>query len=336
MYVDGSIGSDLNKVPAQVQKVEAAGYDAAWGAETVIDPFLALTLAAEHSDHIGLGTSIVVAFARSPMTLAQSAWNIQSYSDGRFMLGLGSQIKAHIEKRFSMPWSHPAPRMAEFISAMRAIWDSWQNGTKLDFRGDFYTHTLMTPFFNPGPVEAGPPKVVLAAVGEGMTKVAGLHADGLLVHGFSTEKYLREVTLPTLDAALAKSGRTRDQFEISYPIFVATGGNDQEMEAAAIGTRKQIAFYGSTPAYRTVLESHGWGELQTELNQLSKQGEWDLMGTKITDDILDAFAVRGTPDEIGAMIKERIGDVVDRVSLYTPYASDPEVTETIRTALQTA
>jgi probable F420-dependent oxidoreductase len=235
------------------------------------------------------------------------------------MLGLGSQIKAHIEKRFSMPWSHPAPRMKEFISAMRAIWDSWQNGTKLEFRGEFYSHTLMTPFFNPGPNEFGPPKVFLAAVGEGMTRVAGEVADGMLVHGFTTERYLRERTLPAIEEGLKASGRDRGDFELSYPAFVVTGETDEEMESAAAGTRKQIAFYGSTPAYRGVLDLHGWADLQTELNILSKRGEWDEMGRLIDDEVLNAFAVVGPPDEIAKQLSARFGDLVDRLNFYTPY-----------------
>jgi probable F420-dependent oxidoreductase len=209
--------------------------------------------------------------------------------------------------------------MREFITAMRAIWDCWQNGTKLDFRGDFYTHTLMTPFFDPGPNPFGAPKVFLAAVGEGMTRVAAEVADGMLVHGFTTERYLREVTVPAVEAGLASSGRTRSDYQLSYPAFVVTGYSEEERAAAEAGTRKQIAFYASTPAYRGVLELHGWGELQPELNTLSKRGEWDEMGRRITDEILDAFAVQGAPDEIPVLLHRRFGDVVDRISLYMPY-----------------
>jgi probable F420-dependent oxidoreductase len=319
MRVDGGIGTDLKAVPAQAKKAEEMGYSAVWSAETGHDPFLPLLLAAEHTSQIQLGTGIVVAFGRNPMTLANVAWDLNAYSGGRFLLGLGSQIKPHIEKRYSMPWSHPAPRMREFISAMRAIWDCWQNGTKLDFRGEFYTHTLMTPFFHPGRNEYGAPKVFLAAVGEGMTRVAGEVADGLLVHGFTTERYLREVTVPTIESALATRGLTRADFELSYPAFVVTGDTEEQMAAAATGVRRQIAFYASTPAYRPVLELHGWGELQTELNTLSKQGEWDEMGRRIDDDVLDAFAVQGTPDEIPGLLQKRFGDIIDRIQLYTPY-----------------
>jgi probable F420-dependent oxidoreductase len=323
MKVDGGIGFNLTEVPQQAKDAEAAGYDGVWTAETSHDPFFPLLMAAEHTESLQLGTGIAVAFARSPMNLAVIANDLQLYSGGRFMLGLGSQIKAHIEKRFSMPWSHPAPRMRELILAMRAIWDCWANGTKLDFRGEFYQHTLMTPFFNPGPNPFGPPKVFLAAVGDKMTEVAGEVCDGLLVHGFTTERYLREVTLPAVDRGLAKAGRSRDDFEVSYPSFVVTGDSDEAMEKAAIGTRQQIAFYGSTPAYRPVLELHGWGDLQTELNSLSKQGEWVKMGELIDDDVMNAFAVVAGPDEVPKALAGRFGDAVDRISFYTPYSSDP-------------
>ncbi|HVA74703.1 MAG TPA: LLM class F420-dependent oxidoreductase [Acidimicrobiales bacterium] len=319
MKIDGGIRSALDHAASDAKKAEDAGYDAVWAAETSRDPFLPLLLAAEHTEHIGVGTAITVAFARSPMTLASTAWDLNGFSKGRLNLGLGSQIKAHIEKRFSMPWSHPAPRMREFISAMRAIWDCWQNGTKLDFRGDFYTHTLMTPFFNPGPSEYGAPKVFLAAVGEGMTKVAGEVADGMLVHGFTTERYLRERTVPAVMEGLRVSGRSRSDFQLSYPAFVVSGDTDEQMEAAATGTRRQIAFYGSTPAYRPVLELHGWGDLQPELNTLSKRGEWEQMGRLIDDEVLNAFAVVGTPGEVPGLLQKRFGDVVDRLNFYTPY-----------------
>ena len=319
MLVDGGIGSDLRAAASSARKAEEAGYDAIWSAETGHDPLMPLLLAAEHTERITLGTAIVVAFGRSPMTLANQGWDLNAYSGGRLILGLGSQIKPHIERRYSMPWSHPAPRMREFILAMRAIWDCWQNGTKLDFRGEFYTHTLMTPFFHPGPSEFGAPKVFLAAVGEGMTRVAAEVAHGLLVHGFTTERYLREVTVPTVESVLAANGSSLAEFQFSYPAFVVTGDSDQEMAEAERGTRKQIAFYASTPAYRPVLELHGWGDLQPQLNSLSKQGEWDQMGALITDEILDAFAVRGTPEEVPALLQRRFGDIVDRMSLYMPY-----------------
>ena len=326
MKVDGVVGFDLHKVGAQAKELEDAGYSGAWSAETSHDPFLPLLLAAEHTTTLDLGTSIAVAFARNPMTLANTAWDLQAFSKGRFTLGLGSQIKPHITKRFSMEWSHPAARMREMILAMRAIWDCWQNGTKLDFRGDFYTHTLMTPFFAPDPNEVGdfgPPKVALAGVGELMTEVAGEVCDGFICHGFTTEKYLREVTLPALARGRAKAGKTMDGFTIIGPSFVATGFDEGQLVAAKAGTRQQIAFYGSTPAYRGVLEIHGWDGLQEQLNALSKQGKWVEMGDLITDEMLNTFAVVGEPEVIAPELHARYGDVIDRISLYTPYTTDP-------------
>jgi probable F420-dependent oxidoreductase len=327
MKVDGGIGLDLRTVATNAKEVEAAGYSGAWTAETAHDPFLPLLLAAEHTEHLELGTSIAVAFARNPMLLANIGWDLQYFSKGRFILGLGSQIKPHITKRFSMPWSHPAARMREMIQAVRAIWDCWLNGTKLDFRGDFYTHTLMTPFFTPDKQDlsdVGVPKIFLAGVGELMTEVAGEVCDGFLCHGFTTEKYLREVTIPALARGRAKAGKTMEGFEIMGPSFVVTGNNEQELAAAAAGTRQQIAFYGSTPAYRGVLEAHGWGGLQDELNAMSKQGKWVEMGNLITDEILNTFAVVGEPERIAPELTARYGDVISRISFYAPYKSDPE------------
>ena len=324
MLVDGGISADLTQARAAATESEAAGYDGIWSAETSHDPFLPLLLAAEGTERIQLGTGIAVAFARNPMTVAQTANDLQLHSGGRFLLGLGSQIKPHITKRFSMEWSHPAPRMREFVLALRAIWESWNERTKLDFRGDFYTHTLMTPFFDPGPNPHGPPKVFLAAVGEKMTEVAGEVADGMLVHGFTTESYLREVTLPAIERGIAKGDRDRSAFQLSLPAFVVMGTNDEEMEASATGTRRQIAFYGSTPAYQGVLAHHGWADVGTEMNALSKQGKWAEMGELVTDEMLRTFAVVGSPEEVAPELRKRFGDVIDRLSFYAPYKSDPE------------
>ena len=328
MRVDGGLGmgqgGDTAAIAKSAQRVEEMGYDGAWSAETSHDPFLPHVIAAQHTERIELGTSIAVAFARNPMTLAMIANDLHLYSQGRFILGLGSQIQPHIEKRFSMTWSRPAARMREMIQAIRAIWDCWNEGTKLEFRGEFYRHTLMTPFFNPGPNPHGRPKIFLAGVGEKMTEVAGEVCDGFLCHGFSTPKYFREHTLPALERGMTKSGRDRKEFEISGPAFVVTGVNEKEMERAAAATRQQISFYGSTPAYRGVLETHGWGELQEDLNVMSKRGQWTEMGKLIDDDILDAFAIVGAPEEVGPKLKERYGGLVDRISFYAPYESDPD------------
>ena len=305
--------SDLQEIPAQVRRLEAEGFDGMVTAEISSDPFLPLVLAAEHSERIELMTSIAVAFARNPMTLANIGNDLQAYSKGRFVLGLGSQIKPHITKRFSQPWSRPAARMREFVLAMRAIWDCWYEGTPLDFRGDFYSHTLMTPMFTPTNNPYGPPRVVVAAVGPKMTEVVGEVADGMLVHAFTTEKYLREVTLQALEKGLKTSGRDRAALELCLPCFIVTGQDETHWEAARQSTAKQIAFYGSTPAYRPVLEVHGWGELQSELNTLSKRGEWDAMGERIGDDILEQFAVVAEPSKVVSALRSRWGGLVDRM-----------------------
>ena len=339
MKVDGGISPNLHETVSSVKEAEAAGYTGAWTAETSHDPFLPLLLAAEHSSSLELGTSIAVAFARSPMTLANTAWDLQAYSQGRFILGLGSQIKPHITKRFSMPWSKPAARMREMVLAIRAIWDCWLTGSQLDFRGEFYTHTLMTPFFTPAASDLegfGPPRIFLAGVGELMTEVAGEVCDGFICHGFTTEKYLREVTIPALERGRARVGKTLDGFEIVGPSFVVTGNNEHELSAAAAGTRQQIAFYGSTPAYRPVLDLHGWGDLQDRLNSLSKSGKWSEMGTLITDEVLEIFAVVGEPESIAPELHKRYGDVIQRISFYAPYKSDPERWSKVMSALQSA
>jgi probable F420-dependent oxidoreductase len=325
MKIDGGIGFEPGRIAEQAAKAQARGYDGVWSAETGHDPFLPVAAAAGATENLDYGTGIAVAFARNPMNLAVLANDLQHLTRGRFMLGLGSQIKPHITKRFSMPWSHPAPRMRELIMAIRAIWRTWETGEPLEFRGEFYTHTLMTPFFNPGQNPYGNPKILLAAVGERMTEVAGEVGDGMLVHGFSTERYLREVSLPALERGAAKAGKGRADLVVSYPGFVVTGTNDEENEAADRAVRQQIAFYGSTPAYKPVLELHGWGDLQPELNTLSKRGEWVKMGELIDDDVLDAFAVVCPLDKVASEVLHRFGSLVDRYSFYAPYKVDPEL-----------
>jgi probable F420-dependent oxidoreductase len=333
--VDGGIGG-LAHAAARSRELERLGYDGGMTAEVNSDPFLPLALAAEHTERLELITSITVAFARNPMTLAQSAHDLQLQSGGRMVLGLGSQIKPHITKRFSMPWSHPAPRMRELILALRAIWATWNEGVPLQFRGEFYTHTLMTPFFTPAPSPAGPPKVFLAAVGERMTEVAGEVADGLLVHAFTTERYVREVTLPAIERGLARAGRARGDVQLMCPVFVVTGRDEEERVRLDQVTRSQVAFYGSTPAYRGVLEVHGWGDLQDDLNRLSKQGRWDDMTKLVDDDMVDAFAVVGEPDEIAGKLRSRFGDLFDRISFYAPLTHDDDALRAVISSLQAA
>jgi len=323
LKVDAAVSSGLTNVAQAASKLERRGYDCCWTAEINHDPFLPLVLAAEHTTRIELGTSIAVAFARNPMTVANVGWDLQEYSGGRFILGLGSQVQAHIEKRFSMPWSRPVPRMREFVLALHEIWSCWRDGTKLRFEGDFCTHKIMTPMFTPEPQPHPSPKVFVAAVGEAMTEMCGEVADGLLAHAFTTKRYFEDVTIPALLRGMQRSGRQRSDFQLSCPIFVVTGETEEQLTAGAVGTRKQIAFYGSTPAYRKVLELHGWGDLHTELHRLSLQGEWDAMGSLIDDEILEAFAVVAPLDTVASKIRERCDGVIDRVLVGFP-SSVPE------------
>ena len=313
---EASSSNELAGIGDRAQRLEQDGYSGLLSAETSHDPFLPLALATQQTERIELMTAIAVGFARNPMVLAHIAWDLQALSGGRFMLGLGSQIQAHITKRFSMPWSRPAARMEEMIHAIRAIWDAWQTGERLNFRGEFYRHTLMTPMFSPGPIDVAPPPILISAVGPLMTRVAGRAADGLVCHAFQTAEYLRAVTLPNVDAGLAAAGRDRSEFQISMPVFVVSGFREEEVAAKAARTREQIAFYGSTPAYRPVLEHHGWGGAQTELNRLSKRGMWKEMGDVIDDEMLDAFAIVAEPDDVPARIAERFSGSLDRLQFY--------------------
>lgn len=306
-------GEGLTGVAEAARAAEEAGLDAVSCSEVKADPVLQLTLAAGATTKVDLMTAIAVAFARSPMLLAHQGWLLQEFSGGRLTLGLGSQIKPHIERRYSMPWGSPAARMAEYVAAMRAIWSAWRTGDKLDFRGDFYQHTLMTPMFTPEGSQPMP-KVYLAAVGGRMTEVAGEVADGLLLHAFTTASYVRKVTLPAVEAgrsrARAESGA---DFDVVGASFIVTGRDEREFAEARRKVTEQIAFYGSTPAYRGVLEVHGWGDLGEELHRLSVSGDdrrWQTMGELISDEVLHEFAIVGAPEEIGPAMQARWGDLI--------------------------
>jgi probable F420-dependent oxidoreductase len=325
MQVDvGGYAASVDEAARAAVEAERLGYDGWWALETKHDPFLGCAVAAERTGRVQVGTGIAVAFARNPMTVAVQANDVQRLSGGRFVLGLGSQIKPHITRRYSMEWSHPAPRMREFVLAVRAIWEAWETGGRLDFRGDFYSHTLMTPFFDPGPNPHGRPKIVMAAVGPLMTQAAGEVADGMFCHGFSTERYVREVTLPALRRGAGKAGRDLEGFEISAPSMIVAADTDEDLEAGMDMVRGQIGFYGSTPAYRPVLDLHGWGELQDELNALTKRGAWDEVAGLIDDEIVHTFAVIGTPEEAVEEVRRRYGDIATRVSIVVPDDADPD------------
>jgi probable F420-dependent oxidoreductase len=338
--IDTGLGFGMAGARRAAVQAEAAGYDGLWTTETRHDPFCPLVVAAEHTERIELGTAVAIAFARTPMTVAMVANDLQTQAGGRFILGLGSQVRAHVVDRFGMPWSAPAARMREFVLALRAIWACWATDTPLEFEGEFYRHTLMTPFFAPGANPYGNPKVFLAGVGARMTEVAGEVADGFFCHSFMTESYFRSVTLPALARGRAKAGLTMAGFEISGPSFIVTGMNADEQARAASATRQQIAFYGSTPAYRAVLDHHGWDDLHRDLHGLSQQGRWSEMGGLVDDEVLDAFAIVAEPEEVGPKLQARYGDVVHRVSVDAHDTADPArwraLTEAIRAGAHAA
>ena len=335
MKIDaGIISSDAREAGISAKNLEDAGYDGAFTYEGPHDPFLPLVGAALSTEKIELMTSIAVAFARNPMVLANLGFDLNLLSKGRFILGLGSQIKPHITKRFSMPWSSPAARMKEMISAIQAIWDCWQNGTKLDFRGEFYSHTLMTPFFTPASNPYGTPKIYVAAVGPLMTKVVAESADGLLVHPFHTVKYMEEITLPGVKEGLAEANKSEKNFDFSISVMTATGLDEESFINSVNAVRNQIAFYGSTPAYRGVLESCDAGDLQERLNLLSKEGKWAEMAKMIDNDILNNIAVIAESPELAAKeIKKRYEGKGDRL---TPalYSDNPELAPALLKALK--
>lgn len=321
--IDGSIGG-LANAATRAEELEDAGYDAAWAAEVNQDPFLQLAVAAHGTQRIELGTSITVAFARSPMSLAYTADDLQRYSGGRLLLGLGSQVRAHIVRRFDMPWDRPVARMRDYILALRAIWSSWHGGEPLKFEGEFYRHTLMPQAFVPPAHEFGPPKVLLAGVGELMTRLAGEVADGFLCHGYTTGRWLRERTLPALSEGRARAGKTMDGFTVAASPFIVTGTAEQ-IEAALPTVRDRIAFYASTPAYRGVFELHGWDDMSEELTRLSKEGRWTDMGGLITDEMVNAFAIVAAPSDVPGLVAQRFGGILTRMSLRPPAGLDAAV-----------
>ncbi len=316
MKIDAPLlATDLAQVPAETREIERLGYDGTFTFEGPHDPFLPLLLAAEHGPRLELATAIAIAFPRSPMQLANVAHDLQVYSQGRFILGLGSQVKVHIEKRFGATWSRPVARMRELVQALHAIWRCWNDGVPLDFRGEFYRHTLMTPIFSPEPSPFGPPRVFLAGVGRPMTAVAGEVADGLFVHPFHSPDFIRQTTLPALATGFTRGGRTRDRFTIACQVIVVTGYTEDEVRQAETVSRMQLAFYASTPQYQVVLDTHGWGDVQPELNRLSKQGRWGEMGALIDDRMLETFAVCCAPEDVAARLRDRYAGLVDRLSL---------------------
>lgn len=320
MKVDASIGfaTDLKDVTSLAQAAEAIGFDAVWTSETQHDPFLPLTHVAAVTSRLHFGTAVAIAFARSPMLVAQTAWDLAKQSNGRFMLGLGTQVQAHIERRFGMTWSPPVPRLREYVQAIRAIWTAWQTGGKLNFRGSEYKLTLMTPFFSPGPIDNPDIPVFIAGVGTPLCKLAGEVADGFHVHPYHTRQYLSEVVLPAIADGAQKADRQRQAIEIATMAFVAL--NESEIAAQ----RQQIAFYASTPSYRPVLELHGWGRVGEELGSLAARGNWAEMPQLITDEMLETFVVIGSWNDIAAKLHAKYDGLLDRVGLYRPFVPGAE------------
>ena len=322
MKIDSSLMFEPAKVGPVAAQLEQAGYDGAYTFEGQCDPFISVAAAAMSTEKMELMTSIAVAFARNPMNLAYLGNDLQNLSGGRFILGLGTQVKAHIERRFSMPWSKPASRMREMVLAIKTIWDCWQTGERLKFEGEFYNHTLMLPIFSPQPNAYGVPKIFIAGVGPLMTEVAAEVGDGYFMHPFNTGKSMDELSLAAIDRGLARSGKSREEYTVSAQVVTATGLDEESMQAALASARNQIAFYASTPAYLPVLKCHGWEDLQVEANKLTRAGNWMELSRLIDDDILNTFAVVGTPAEVAQKIVARYQGKVDRIS---PVVYQPDI-----------
>ena len=304
----------LGEIADTVPSYEKSGYSGLLTTELKHDPFLPLGVAAVHTKEVNLATGIAVSFLRSPMAVANLGWDLNEASHGRFTLGLGTQIRAHNEKRFSAPWSPPAPRMREYINALKAIWRCWKYGDKLDFRGDHYNFTLITPEFVPEKTDLALPPVTLAAVGPLMLKTAAEVADGVRLHGFCTQKYYEETIAPKIQQGLSLSNRTRGNFEVSGGGFLATGADNDAVAKAAEIVRYRVGFYGSTPAYWPVLETHGYGDLGRKLNSMTKNGDWDKLAAEITDDVLNLFCVIGRYDELTSLVRNRFSHMCDVIS----------------------
>ena len=319
----------LKGVPEAARRIEEQGYDFITTGESSHNPFLPIALAAEHTKRVDLVTSIALAFARSPMDTAYIAWDLQAMSSGRFVLGLGSQVRGHIVRRYNMDWSAPARRMRDYVVAMRAVWDYWQYGGKLDFKSEHFNFNLMPPFFNPGPVEHPNVRVYLAAVNPYMLRVAGEVCDGVLLHPFNTAKYTEETVLPNVRRGAEMAGRSLKDIDVSGGILLATGVTDEEIESNRQAMKSRIAFYGSTRVYAPVLNAHGWNDTAQKLYRMSVDGRWAEMSGEITDEMLETFAVTGDYDHIVDKIKERFGPYANSTTFSIPVRS-PEDEERLK------
>ena len=309
----------LRTIPTIAHAAEQIGFAGLWVPETQHNGFLPLALAAERTTQIECGTAVAIAFARSPMVTAQIAWDLQALSGGRFILGLGTQVKAHIERRFGMPWVAPVARLRDYIKAVRAIWEAWQTGGKLAYQGQFYQHTLMTPFFNPGPIAHPDIPIYIAGVNEGLARLAGELCEGFHVHPFHSVKYINDVLRPQVATGAQAAGRTPDTVQLVSSVFVVTGVDEAAMEQSRQAARQQLAFYASTPTYRVVLATHGWDDVGKQLSRMAAARRWHEMGALISDEMLDVFAVTAPFDQLGTALRERYDGVLDRVACYVPY-----------------
>jgi probable F420-dependent oxidoreductase len=312
--------TDLSQMPTLTQAAEAMGFDAVWTSETAHDPFLPLVLAAEHSERITLGTSIAVAFPRSPAILAHIAWDLARYSQGRTVVGLGTQVKGHNERRLGVKWERPVAKLREVILAMRAFWECWQNGTKLNFRGEFFKLTLMSPFFNPGPHDYPAVPIYISAINKNMLQLAGELCQGIHIHPLHTARYIEEFALPHILDGAKKTGRQREDIELSSTVFVVPTDDAKRAIEYEAGARQQISFYASTPSYKVVMDIHNWGDTAEQLSFLASRGRWEEMPELITAEMLDTFVVHGTWAELPGKIKAKYaGGLLDRVSYYFPF-----------------
>lgn len=337
--IDTHLVAPLGGEGAEIRRLADLGFDGAFTFEGAHDAFFPLVTAAAAGTGLHLMTNVAIALVRSPLTLAYQAWDLQTLSGGTFRLGLGSQIKTHVERRYGARWESPVGQMREWVEALHAIFNAWQNREKLDYRGRYTSHTLMTPFFDPGPNEYGPPPILLGALGPKMTQMVAEVADGLLTHPFNSRRHLIERTIPAVDAGLAAAGRPvrgsgDDRFQLIVEAMVCCGRDEEEMSAAEVEARNRLAFYGSTPSYRPVLEAEGWQDLQPELNRLSKEGRWAEMGDLIDDTMLRTLSVYGTPAECAAGIRDRFGDVATRVALTMPQSDDGTLAAELLTCLR--
>lgn len=309
----------LEEAPEIARAAEAAGFQGIWANDTKHNPFVALALAAIHTTRMQIGTGVAVAFSRSPMVTAQTAWDLARLSRGRFILGLGTQVRAHIERRFGMAWESPVPKLREYVQALRAIWRSWQDGVPLRVEGKYYRLTLMGPFFNPGPNAHPSIPVMIAGVNEGLCRLAGEVADGFIVHPIHSAKYIREFVLPHLAEGLARSGRTREDVQIYAPVIIAAGETREARADALARARARIGFYGSTPTYRPLLDILGYGDVADRLNRLVRERKMDDLPGQVPDGVLDAIVVQGSYAEIGRELRRRYEGLADRVASYWPF-----------------